>query len=267
MDALPMPLVAEHVVMHRAEFFWKQASYDEWFLVIPIRGCFSCTMQSRTQMISEGDLCFFPPGIPFSRHVVEELDFHYIHITWNCSEDRLKSLHCYPVGFISLSNKSRLQNSLHMLGLIAFNHSLLHTEITTHYVRDIWLQYLADYTNTFCELPTLTNDPAINQAIDFINNHLHMPVPMSEVAKQCQLSHTQFSKRFSKVVGLSPVKYLTYMKIKKAQTLLSDTELPISDIAFMCGYESPFYFSKRFHKTVGISPRAYRQNLQNLNII
>lgn len=259
-----MPTAAKHSIMQREDFLWKHAAHDEWTLIIPLSGRFSCTMQGRTWIVSEGELCFFPQGVIFDRYIIEKLKFHYIRMKWNCPDEALRESNFYPVGCVNLSDKDRLQSTLHMLATVDQTPALKRSEIPLHYIRDIWMQYLMDYTNIVEKYSTHTNDPIINKAIEYIERNVHTLKSISDVARYCNLSPTQFSKRFSECVGVSPVKYLTNLRIQKAQKLLSESDLSVSQIASMCGYESPFYFSKRFRDIIGISPQYYKNDAQKI---
>ena len=60
--------------------------------------------------------------------------------------------------------------------------------------------------------------------------------------------------------GYSPVQYLLRRRIGEAQTLLITTDLPITRIAEMVGYDTQSYFNLQFTKNVGMPPNKFRQN-------
>lgn len=262
MSMFPMPCRAKHDILQRKEFLWKRAAYDEWFLIIPISGCFSCTMRGQTQTVSEGELCFFPPGVTFDRRVIEDLKMHYISIEWNCTDEELVKAGCYPLGRVDVSDQNRLHGSLRMLRSIFKACTSDRSEAVLHFVRDIWMQVLTDQTNIFHEPLLRTNDPIVDRAIEYINAHLHEAVAITDVSAYCGLSHIQLTNRFTRVVGTSPIKYLTNVRIQKARNLLCGSTLSVAQIAAMCGYENQFYFSKRFRMLMGLSPQQYRNSLE-----
>lgn len=262
MNVLPMPYSVKHDILYRKEFLWKRAAYDKWFLIIPISGCFSCTMRGKTQTISEGELCFFPPNVTFDRQVIEDLKMHYISIEWNCTNEELVKAGCYPIGRVDVSDQNRLHGSLRMLHSISKNCTSDRSEAVLHYVRDIWMQVLTDHTNAFHELSLCTNDPVVDRAIEFINDHLHEVFSIADVSSYCGLSHVQLTNRFTQAVGVSPIKYLINARIQKARRLLCETNISVAQIAAMCGYENQFYFSKRFRMIMGLSPQQYRDSLE-----
>ena len=65
---------------------------------------------------------------------------------------------------------------------------------------------------------------------------------------------------FKNMSGYSPIQYLLRRRLGEAQTLLISTDLTISDIAGLVGFETQSYFNSQFTKHVGIPPKKYREN-------
>ena len=66
--------------------------------------------------------------------------------------------------------------------------------------------------------------------------------------------HTVFKKK----EGLSPIDYLTQVRMEAAKSTLRNTDIPASEIAALVGYEDPRYFYKVFKKYTGLTPTEYR---------
>ena len=67
-------------------------------------------------------------------------------------------------------------------------------------------------------------------------------------------------KRFKKEVGVSPLEYMTNLRMKSAEMLLTAmwaNEYTVSEIARMCGYDDALYFSRVFKKHYGCSPSTF----------
>ena len=82
---------------------------------------------------------------------------------------------------------------------------------------------------------------------------------ISEYARMCGVSEGGFYLHFKKHYGKSPVEYRNGIRINTAVSLLTNTDLDISEIALRCGFEDAYYFSRIFKKSVGLSPRGYRR--------
>ncbi|WP_143317851.1 AraC family transcriptional regulator [Clostridium sp. HBUAS56017] len=102
----------------------------------------------------------------------------------------------------------------------------------------------------------------INKAIIFIQNNYHNPIKVSDIAKFLCLNRSYLTSIFQNNLNMSPQKFLMEFRIIKAAELLYNTDLPISNIAFSCGYSDPLAFSKAFKKIKGVSPRKYRATKQ-----
>jgi transcriptional regulator GlxA family with amidase domain len=69
----------------------------------------------------------------------------------------------------------------------------------------------------------------------------------------------QFTRRFRATYGVTPIEYLTSVRINLAQRLLIHTDLTLEAIADQMGWSSGYYFSTVFTKHTGISPGRYRR--------
>jgi len=69
-------------------------------------------------------------------------------------------------------------------------------------------------------------------------------------------------RRFRQATGMTPLAYLTELRINKAKMMLLDSSfVSISDVAAKCGFRDSFYFSTCFRKSEGCSPLQFRSRL------
>lgn len=78
-------------------------------------------------------------------------------------------------------------------------------------------------------------------------------------ANICNLSASRFQHIFKEQTGLSPSEYLMYVRIKRATSLLIETDLSVSQIADMLGFSSSTYFIRCFKKQTGTTPFEYKR--------
>lgn len=103
----------------------------------------------------------------------------------------------------------------------------------------------------------------LDQACAYIQANYQKPITIGDVAKSLSISHSYLSKLFKARYGKSVKSYLYDCRIDKAKTLLAETNVPITEIAKLVGYEEEIVFSRAFKNKALYSPRAYRQVMKN----
>ncbi|MDD4745594.1 MAG: helix-turn-helix transcriptional regulator, partial [Eubacteriales bacterium] len=71
-------------------------------------------------------------------------------------------------------------------------------------------------------------------------------------------------RQFTRAVTMTPLAYLTRVRIEQARELLLTTRMPVSEVAPACGFESPSYFSRIFRSLTGQTPGMFRRHRQLL---
>jgi AraC-like DNA-binding protein len=98
----------------------------------------------------------------------------------------------------------------------------------------------------------------LKRAMDYINKVYDEPIQLDIVASAAAVSPAYLSRLFSEHLKTTFVEYLTGIRIKHAEKLLSESALSIKEIAFAVGYQDPAYFSKIFRKVTGKTPSETR---------
>ncbi|MCI9485402.1 MAG: AraC family transcriptional regulator [Lachnospiraceae bacterium] len=106
----------------------------------------------------------------------------------------------------------------------------------------------------------------VAQVIRYIQDCYHEPLRVEDMARYVGLNRSYLSTLFKKHTGLSPIKYLQTFRMTRAAHLLSLTKLPITAIAYSCGYQETESFHKIFKQHTGLSPKQYRIQEQNKTV-
>lgn len=101
-------------------------------------------------------------------------------------------------------------------------------------------------------------DPATAKALSLIHERPQSPWTVEELARQVAQSRAKFARRFAARVGETPVAYLTRWRMCLAAKLLSETELPLDEIASRVGYETAAALSKAFRRSHASAPGRFR---------
>jgi two-component system response regulator YesN len=84
---------------------------------------------------------------------------------------------------------------------------------------------------------------------------------IQDIAILFSISKEHLSRKFKQELKLTPSDYLTSIRMKHAQLLLTNPNMKINAVACQVGYQDEHYFGKVFKKWVGITPVEYRKSL------
>lgn len=105
---------------------------------------------------------------------------------------------------------------------------------------------------------------AIRKALAWMEDHYPVISGVDACAKAAGLSKFHFIRRFTATVGMSPLQYLTKIRLGHAVRLLRETNLSIEEVALHVGFSGSSYFIKVFHGIVGCSPGEFRKEKSHL---
>ena len=101
-------------------------------------------------------------------------------------------------------------------------------------------------------------DDIIAKADAYIREHFRENINREDVAAVACITPNYLSKQFRIKKGMNLREYINKIRIDEAKRLLLSTNLPVSEIAGMTGYDNISYFSTVFRKHVGMSPVDWR---------
>ncbi|MBR1854188.1 MAG: helix-turn-helix transcriptional regulator [Lachnospiraceae bacterium] len=114
--------------------------------------------------------------------------------------------------------------------------------------------------------PASTPDTLLRQkhlpllhALSYIQHHYAEDPSLEETAAAVHVSGAYLSRLFKQAFDTSYSAFLSEIKISHAQQLLLNTSLPVSQVAYQCGYHNSNYFCDAFKKVIGVPPLKYRK--------
>jgi AraC family transcriptional regulator len=81
---------------------------------------------------------------------------------------------------------------------------------------------------------------------------------IQKVAKECAVSRSHFSRAFRNTTGFPPHVWLRREKISKAESLLKQRNISISEVAYVCGFSDQSYFTRVFRASHGVTPKQWQ---------
>jgi transcriptional regulator GlxA family with amidase domain len=82
---------------------------------------------------------------------------------------------------------------------------------------------------------------------------------VAALARVAGLSRAAFARRFTRALGVGPVRWLTEHRLRLAQARLVATDHGLAAVAIEIGYQSEFAFAKAFKRLFGVAPGAFRR--------
>ncbi|HEV8515969.1 MAG TPA: AraC family transcriptional regulator [Cyclobacteriaceae bacterium] len=104
--------------------------------------------------------------------------------------------------------------------------------------------------------PDSFSDFEIRKAVE---TNIANNVSVEELAFLCKLSLSTFKRRFAKLYGTSPNKWILQQRMEMAKNLLSHYDQKPSEVYYKVGYENHSSFTQSFRQTFGITPKEFQQ--------
>jgi len=103
------------------------------------------------------------------------------------------------------------------------------------------------------------NEKLVKKALTYMHECLHdHTFNIESLQEKLEISRVKCYRVFKEILKQSPSDVLINLRLQKAQHLLNQNVLNISEISFECGFANPKYFSRQFKKHFNMSPKAYK---------
>ena len=102
------------------------------------------------------------------------------------------------------------------------------------------------------------NTAFVSRLYDYFNNHIREKITLEMVTTEFNLNRNTLNKVCVEETGMTCMTFLAEHRMNLAKYWLSDTDLPVFEIAQRLGFEDPNYFNKVFRKATGKSPPKFR---------
>ena len=105
---------------------------------------------------------------------------------------------------------------------------------------------------------TLRTD-LFDRAVRYIERHYAEPLDLRELAEVLQCGVRQLQRQFKAYCRISPMEYVTRVRMEQAKGMLQRTDASIKEVAEAVGYADAYHFSRSFKKHSGLSPLQFRR--------
>ena len=241
--------------------------HEDVELLLPTKGYLSYRVNGRQIHIAEGNAIFVNSRQMHYGFSADGTDCEYICICFRpdllCSQRYLYDRYVLPIltcaGFPCFLLEKGKPNHNRVLAVIRW--------MAAHRDRDLVLigklhelwQGIYDLAELERSTPTDGNLDILKQMLEFISTQYPERISLTQIADAGGVCRSKCCQIFNKYIGRSPNDYVTSFRLEQAIELLRTTDLPITEIAFRCGFNSASYFAEVFTGRKGRSPREYRK--------
>jgi len=102
-------------------------------------------------------------------------------------------------------------------------------------------------------------DPLVSRALELLHAKPQHPWSVNDLARRVGASRLVLAERFSNLVGMPPMQYLTGWRLQMAARCLCQPHASVSEVAEQAGYESEAAFNRAFKRYAGEPPATWRR--------
>jgi len=216
----------------------------------------------RKHIIPKNSFVILPAGLPYSfgSDNSDPWTIYWVHF---CGRLASRFADGSPVhGAIEPADNSRIGERLKLFEELYDAFSQAMVPGYQAYASMCLYHYLASFTMLeqyrHVAGPAESGRPFISRVIHFMNENVHRPLTLEQLAGHFRYSPSRFSALFRDETGMSPMSFFLRTKVQHACAYLELSDLKINEISLRLGISDPAYFSRLFRRTMGMSPQAYR---------
>ncbi len=148
-----------------------------------------------------------------------------------------------------------------MINLIAADYGRELAQTVAEQMLHTFVRHPYDAQRMSFQHRTGISDPKVLAAVATMEALLEHPVSIEDLADGVGVSARQLERLFRGKLGKSPARYYAELRLKRARQLLTQTPMPVVQVAVACGFTSASHFAKSYRKFYGRSPSDDRARL------
>lgn len=94
----------------------------------------------------------------------------------------------------------------------------------------------------------------LTPVLEYIDDHYTESLSLEQLSSKANMSSHYFCRLFKSLTGKSPTEYINFLRLNKAETLLQERKLNITEVAMTVGFNDSNYFSRQFKKYKQVAP-------------
>lgn len=207
-------------------------------------------------VLNEGNMVLFLPGEK-QKYIFKKEDKPiscYLHFSGTGCDKILKNLGFMENRVLRMPRSQAIETAFKKLSDEYYLKKPFYEEMCNAYLLELFaiIGRKISYTD---KKAYVSHKAEIDEVCRQIIDEYTISRPVEYYASKCHLSVSRFHYVFKEATGFSPVEYINKVRIERAEDLLNNTNLTISEISDMVGFSDPNYFRRIFKKYTRISPK------------
>lgn len=228
--------------------------------LVPLSGKALYKFEDRTFALHRGRVLHAGPAMALEKEVATEAAWQYMLIHYRVEGDPAAKQYLeqslFTVALCGIQTKKI--NAL-ARGLIYLHGQ---TGPGAELKKKMLIYQFAQYLIQASQEPAEASDrDKVEHITNYIQEHMKRGLTVEKLAAELFMETKAFAYLFTKIMGVSPKKYLVTATVRKAEELLMDSDRTIGEVAFEVGFEDPLYFSRVFRKHTGYAPSEFRKRV------
>jgi AraC family transcriptional regulator len=247
---------------------WREHTHDcaQITIALEVRGRLAWRASSRSlkrQEVIGNAIALIPPGVPHSCLWLQSASVVTVYLS--------KRFLSTQAGQVLQGVKVDLQPVhvgrdplLEELGRALYFECEMHElskffadSVVTVLARHLWRHYTAA-AEWLPGLGTGLGPARTRRVRNYIEESLERDLSVGALAKVAGLSPSYFAEMFRQATGFTPHQYVCHRRVDRARQLLTDTDLPLVEVAHRCGFTSQSQFTTVFVRFTGVTPGRFR---------
>lgn len=220
-------------------------SHDFYELLFFLHGNAQISLSDRSLYATYADALIYPPGVTHTEHLQINHRQEIYCLQARCPDIALEEV-------VQVQDWHQ-QLKLQLDGLFA--------EFGGEGEADVMRGYLRQLALLVARSALLGNAPShpVDYCMMYMRHNLAKDIHIGQLAELIHVSRSCLNNMFVKHAGISPIQYLTDIRMEAAKSMLMTSGRRIGEISEAVGYNSPKYFCRAFERCTGLSPRDFRK--------
>lgn len=242
----------------------EKTTRPHWIVSHVLRGEVETETEAQIEKVRAGDVMIHPPAVPFSERAPGPGCHQWLELEMKVSPSA-EVFRLYPVAYVvkldSATEFARIFERLESTFRAAPGHTrdLRIVSLTTDLVDRVLESWRGAGSRPRPDVKSVPDD-RLRPVVSYMREHLGEKLTRTKLARRAGLHPAYFDRLFRAAYGTPPMQLLRDLRLRRAQSLLEETDDTLEQIARAAGLGDAAYLSRVFRAKYGKAPGQHRES-------